>query len=79
MAQINYSNSTTNQLMDILLAIQSQLHDMKVTEAARQVWVFSLWFWKNFTTQLYIDIILVPPFQKRVKNVSNMSEILLKT
>lgn len=38
-AQVEYSNSTTNHLMDILLQIQYQLQDMKITQAARQVCV----------------------------------------
>ena len=37
--QVEYSNSTTNRLMDILLKIQYQLQDMKSAQAARQVGV----------------------------------------
>ena len=35
--QVEYSNSTTSRLMDILLKIQYQLQDMKSAQAARQV------------------------------------------
>ena len=37
--QVEYSNATTNHLMDILLEIKYQLQDMRNTQAARQVYV----------------------------------------